>query len=266
MTTQDPSEPRPDSRSSGQRQADRSLEEETRLQTALLDNIPGCIALIIRKDTREIVASNRFARELGAVPGQTCFKTCAQRDDHCPFCLAPKLWATGQSQRIEVEDRGTWYEGTWVPLSEDLYVHYIFDITERKQTEELLRRTQFVVDHSQDLIHWVDAEGRILYANDACCRRLGYSRDELVGMTVGDIDPLAPRPWSGHFHEIGEGRTVTFESLHRAKDGETYPVEVTVNCLNYGGREYSCATEKPFTGEALATMVRTVLDQPRHLE
>jgi two-component system cell cycle sensor histidine kinase/response regulator CckA len=247
LTTQDPSEPRPDRRSSGQRQADQTLEEETRLQTALLDNIPGCIALILRKDTREIVASNRFAREIGAVPGQTCFQTCAQRDDHCPFCLAPKLWATGQSQRIEVEYRGTWYEGTWVPLSEDLYVHYIFDISVRKQTEELLCRTQFVVDHSQDPVQWVDPEGRVLYVNDAACRRLGYSREELLSMSVSDIDVLAPQPWSSHFQEVGEGGSVAFESLHRAKDGEIFPVEVTVNYLNYGGREYSCATARDIT-------------------
>jgi two-component system cell cycle sensor histidine kinase/response regulator CckA len=247
LTTQDPSEPRPDSRSSGQRQADQSLEEESRLQTALLDNIPGCIALILRKDTREIVASNRFARELGAVPGQTCFRTCAKRDDECPFCLAPELWATGQSQRIEVEYRGTWYEGTWVPLSEDLYVHYIFDISERKQTEEWLLRTQFVVDHSQDPIQWVDPEGRVLYVNDAACRRLGYSREELLSMSVSDIDVLAPQPWSSHFQEVGEGGSVAFESLHRAKDGEIFPVEVTVSYLNYGGREYSCATARDIT-------------------
>jgi len=119
--------------------AEEALEKELRLRTALLDNIPGCIALILKKGTREIVAANRAGLEIGAVPGQTCFKTCGMRDDNCPFCLAPKLWATGQVQQIEVEYRGTWYEGIWAPLSEDLYVHYIFDITERKQTEDKLR-------------------------------------------------------------------------------------------------------------------------------
>ena len=122
------------------KQAEENLRKEFRMRTTLLDNIPGCIALILKKGTREIVASNRFAREFGAVPGQTCFKTCAMRDDNCPFCLAPKLWTTGQSQRREVEYRGTWYEGIWAPLSEDLYVHYIFDITERKLLEQQLHQ------------------------------------------------------------------------------------------------------------------------------
>ncbi|MFO7801708.1 MAG: hypothetical protein R6V55_05390, partial [Desulfovermiculus sp.] len=40
---------------------------------------PHCIALILKKGTREIVASNRAGRELGAVPGKTCFQTCNSR-------------------------------------------------------------------------------------------------------------------------------------------------------------------------------------------
>ncbi len=119
----------------GRKLAEEKLEEESHMRMALLDSIPGCIAMILKKGTREIVASNRLAREVGAVPGQTCFSKCAARDDPCPFCLAPKLWETGQPQRLEVEYRRTWYEGVWVPLSEDLYVHYVFDISGRKRLE-----------------------------------------------------------------------------------------------------------------------------------
>jgi len=42
-------------------------------------------------------------------------------------------------QQLEIEYRGIWYEGIWAPLSKDLYVHYIFNITERKLAEEALR-------------------------------------------------------------------------------------------------------------------------------
>ncbi len=121
------------------KKTEKRLEEEFNLRNALLDNIPNCIALILKKDTREIVASNRAGHEIGAVPGKTCFQTCALRDDHCPFCRAPEMWKSGQLQQIEVKYRGIWYEGIWAPLSKDLYVHYIFDITERKKTEEALK-------------------------------------------------------------------------------------------------------------------------------
>ena len=63
---------------------EEALRESEVMNRSLLDGIPGCIAMVLKKDTREIVASNKFAREVGAVPGQTCYKTCAIRDDSCP--------------------------------------------------------------------------------------------------------------------------------------------------------------------------------------
>lgn len=121
------------------REAEERIEKEFKLRSALLDNIPNCIALILEKDTHKIVASNRAGREIGAVPGKTCFETSALRGDPCPFCLAPEMWESGQMQQVEVEYRGVWYEGIWAPLSNELYVHYIFNITERKKAEEDLR-------------------------------------------------------------------------------------------------------------------------------
>jgi PAS domain S-box-containing protein len=117
---------------------EEALQNESAMRELLLENLP-CIALILRKGTREIVYSNTTARQLGALPGKTCYETCAQRGDPCPFCLAPEVWATDSPRQIEVEYRGKHYEGRWIPLSNDLYVHYIFDITERKKAEEDIR-------------------------------------------------------------------------------------------------------------------------------
>lgn len=117
---------------------EKRLLEESTMRGILLDNFL-CIALILKKGTREIVFSNKAAEQIGAVPGKTCYETCAPRDDNCPFCLAPELWSTGDPQRLEVEYWGTYYECIWVPLTEELYVHYIFDITEYKKAEGALR-------------------------------------------------------------------------------------------------------------------------------
>lgn len=102
----------------------------------LLDNIPGCIALILKKHTREIVAANKLAMDIGAVPGETCFERCSSRDTACHWCLASTLWEEDKPQKTEIEHEGKWYEGVWAPLTQDLYVHYIFDITERKKLVE----------------------------------------------------------------------------------------------------------------------------------
>lgn len=112
--------------------------DESHLQAILLDNMPNCLALILKKSTHEIAASNRLARKSGAVPGEVCFKTIAERKDRCPFCQTPKLWSTGKAQQLEVALNGTWYDGIWIPFTEDLYIHYLFDITSRKLTEQTL--------------------------------------------------------------------------------------------------------------------------------
>ncbi len=122
--------------------AEREVVREARLRTNLLDNIPDCIALIMKKQTREIVAANKYASNAGAVFGKTCFEACFGKKEICPFCRAPELWESGEQQRVEVEYRGRWFESIWMDLSEDLYVHYIFDITDKQLNEERLRQAQ----------------------------------------------------------------------------------------------------------------------------
>ncbi len=66
------------------------------------------------------------------------------------------------------------------------------DITERKRTEAALvaseRRSRALFEGIEDAVLVHDMDGRVLDVNPAACRRLGYSRDELMAMTTNDID------------------------------------------------------------------------------
>ena len=167
------------------------FEKELRLRTILLDNIPDCIALILKKESRQIVASNKFAKELGAVPGRTCFSTCAMRDSICPWCLAPKLWETGQQQRIETEYKGEWYKKIWAPLTDDLYIHYIFNITERKRIEESLSNSEHKLNtHIQNTpvgALCLDLNFTIIEWNPAAQAIFAYSEAEALGQNVFEL-------------------------------------------------------------------------------
>ncbi|MDP2998502.1 MAG: response regulator, partial [Bryobacterales bacterium] len=125
----------------GRKRAEEALREASALTQILLDSMPT-VALLMRPHSREIVASNRAAVRIGAVPGTTCFATWAGRDAPCPWCLAPQVWATGEEQHLEVEHQGVVWDAHWIPVSEDLYMHYAFDITERKLTEAKLAQAQ----------------------------------------------------------------------------------------------------------------------------
>lgn len=122
------------------------------------------------------------------------------------------------------------------------------EIVERKQAEASLQFTQFAIDRAGDAAFWLDSHARFFYVNDAACRSLGYSHEELLSMTVHDIDPWFPaETWADHWSEIRQRRSYTFESSHRTKDGRIFPVEITVNYLEFGGKEYHCAFARDIT-------------------
>jgi PAS domain S-box-containing protein len=124
----------------------------------------------------------------------------------------------------------------------------IRDITERKIAEERLRFTQFAVDRLMDGAFWMGPDARFVYVNDAACRSLGYTREELLTMSAHDIDPsFTPDAWQDHWREIKECGSFTMETRHRAKDGRVFPVEVTVNYMQFEGKEYNCAFVRNIT-------------------
>jgi PAS domain S-box-containing protein len=132
------------------KQTEKKLKEETNLSRILLDNIP-CVALLIKPETREIVHANEHALKVGAVPGKQCFVTWGKSSVPCPWCLAPELWAKGKTQRIDVEVSDTIWDTYWVPITKDLYLHYAFDITERKQAEDKLLKQQYFLSKAQEI-------------------------------------------------------------------------------------------------------------------
>ncbi len=124
----------------------------------------------------------------------------------------------------------------------------IQDITEKKHTENTFRFTQFAIDHSSDAAFWMGADAKFIYVNESACKILGYSKDELLSMTVHDIDPLFPKEvWKEHWAELKEKRFMTIESQHRAKSGTIIPIELKLNFIEFDGKEYNCAFSTDIT-------------------
>ena len=123
-----------------------------------------------------------------------------------------------------------------------------FDITDRKRVEEALRFTQFAIDHMADAAFWMTSDARFFYVNQAACRALRYSRDELVRLTMADISPEFPiEIWAEHWNELREKRHLVFQTTHRTKTGRIYPVEIHANFVEVDGREYNCAFARDIT-------------------
>ena len=79
-----------------------------------------------------------------------------------------------------------------------------------------------------------DQQGQILDANSAACRQLGYSRDELLGMTTSQIDvPEFAAGFQERLRRQLQQGTLNCEGLHRTKSGRIIPVEVTTSTIQF---------------------------------
>jgi PAS domain S-box-containing protein len=115
---------------------------------------------------------------------------------------------------------------------------YARDISKRRQMEEKLRQTQLSVDRANDLVFWVNSEGRFVFVSDCTCRQLGYTREELLDMTIYDIDPTLSKDWRRNWDRVRQRGSVTHEAVHRTKDGRDIPVEISSNYIEHDGEEY----------------------------
>jgi PAS domain S-box-containing protein len=122
------------------------------------------------------------------------------------------------------------------------------DITERKRAEKELRLTQSSLETASDAVFWMDLQARIVYANAAACRSLGYSHEELLTLSIPNIGPLFPKEvWLTFWEELKTRGSMTFETQHRTKQGRVFPVEVTANYLEFDGQEYGVSFVRDIT-------------------
>ncbi|NDU85839.1 MAG: EAL domain-containing protein [Ferrovum sp.] len=116
------------------------------------------------------------------------------------------------------------------------------DITVRKQLESALRFKQFGISRAGEQMFWINRQGRIVDVNESACRQLGYDREELLQMTVGDIDAQFPfETWPEHWVTLKQQGTLSFESMQRRRDGSIFPTEIVANFFEFEGSEYNCS-------------------------
>jgi len=129
------------------------------------------------------------------------------------------------------------------------YLGVALDLSARKGLEAELRQAQVSVDNAGDMIFWARADdARLVYANQAACAVLGYSREELLSMTVMGMNPARTlENWHAHNQRVRELGRTTLEMTFRRKDGSLVPVESTSSLVEHGGVEYTLGIIRDIT-------------------
>ncbi len=123
------------------------------------------------------------------------------------------------------------------------------DIRERKETqklqEQLKKNAEAIINGMNDTAWILDFRGNILEVNRRAEEVLGYSREEIISLGLTGIDgTLEGREIEQIAGDIRLERVQSFQTLHRKKNGQVYPVEIVSTVIPY------------FDGEAILSVCR----------
>lgn len=141
-----------------------------------------------------------------------------------------QIHVTKDGRRIPVEIRSR----RFVLQGKSAIMSLARDITERKRAEEGIRgyAEQYQAMLSAALFgFWLtDDKGKLLDVNDAYCAMSGYTREELLKLSIPDLEIIEkPEETARHIQKIIETGKDRFESRHKAKDGRVFDVEISTS-------------------------------------
>jgi two-component system, cell cycle sensor histidine kinase and response regulator CckA len=140
------------------------------------------------------------------------------------------------------------------------------DITRRKLAEEALKesesRFRALVEQATDAFFVHDFNGRFLDVNRLACETLGYSREELLRMSVLDVEmdfdlDSAQVAWA----KMQPGQPFTLFGHHRRKDGTIFPIAARIGCFEWNGQRLILGLVRDITDRKRAEEEMVKLEQ-----
>jgi len=251
-----------------EREAALAALEELRVSEAryrsVVENV-GIGLTLIDLDHRVVMANATqgqiFLKPPSELAGKYCFEEFEKRDAICPHCPGVQAIATGQPAMAEatgVRDDGSVRFGLIqaFPVLGDEgepigFIELVEDITEQKLAEERQQeseeRFRLLVEHAADAFFLHDADGGILDVNRRACESLGYTREELLDLSLQDFDHSFSPADLAQWEHLVPGKPRTIERVHARRDGTTFPVEVQLGVIESGQRRLFLALVRDIT-------------------
>jgi len=121
-----------------------------------------------------------------------------------------------------------------------LMLHQEENSDNRKALKSSEEKFRAIIEQASDAMYLSDMDGNIIDTNRQACINLGYSRDEILKKNVWQLDALrnSGETVKIEFQKMVSGESFIFESLHRRKDGSTFPVELNASIISINGEPF----------------------------
>ncbi|WP_051271353.1 PAS domain S-box protein [Fundidesulfovibrio putealis] len=167
-------------------------------------------------------------------PGELASMRALAMAGHQQQFIFPHRLKSGEVKTVEVFSNLVESGGTQLLFS------IVQDVTERQQAlgdlAEGRERLRAVVENAADAIYLADEHGRFVEVNAAAQQQTGYTREELLGMSIPDVDANSSRDNPNALEAVMQSANgMAFETRHRHKDGAIFPVEVRAARLELQG-------------------------------
>ncbi len=121
-------------------------------------------------------------------------------------------------------------------FNETLIISIARDISQRLKQE---KRYKGIIKTTIDGFYILDNKGDILEVNEAACKMLGYSQEEMLSKNINDIDALETQDRTKkRIKEIRKNGSGYFESKHKRKDGSIIDVEISTTYISHGNGHF----------------------------
>ena len=118
------------------------------------------------------------------------------------------------------------------------------------------KRFRGIVENAGDAIYIHDRYGKIYDVNQNACTELGYNREELLSLTIADLEASLDMDGLRDTWDVGaadpDKYPITLEGVHRRKDGSTFPMEVRLGVLDFNSENMFIAVVRNVTARKVA--------------
>lgn len=110
-------------------------------------------------------------------------------------------------------------------------------IEKEKYATEIEEKFKGIFDNTNDSIFIHNLNGKILEVNNTACKKLGYTKKELLLLSPKQVDsPKFAKNIPLRIREVLRNGSSIFETVHITKSGEEIPTEVNAKLIEFGGQ------------------------------